>query len=327
MNEYLMLAAGLGLLLVGGWALVKGASSLASALGVSPMIVGLTVVAFGTSAPELAVNLLASASGSSDMAFGNVVGSNLANIGLILGLSALLKPLEIQGILVRREIPLMLLATAAMLVLGLSPDLRWRADAYQRGDGVILLLLFSIFLYTSINEALRQRRDPLVEEVEEAVEKAARPSIPLAGLLILVGLGGLVYGGDLTVDAATSVARNLGLSEAVIGLTIVAIGTSLPELVTSIIAATRGQTDIAVGNVVGSNIFNVLFILGTSSTVMPVQVPAGGLWDLLVLLGVSVLLMPLSITHRNRIVRSEGLLLLLCWCGYTWWRVRGLPGS
>ena len=316
MNEYLMLAAGLGLLLVGGWALVKGASSLASALGVSPMIVGLTVVAFGTSAPELAVNLLASASGSSDMAFGNVVGSNLANIGLILGLSALLKPLEIQGILVRREIPLMLLATAAMLVLGLSPDLRWRADAYQRGDGVILLLLFSIFLYTSINEALRQRRDPLVEEVEEAVEKAARPSIPLAGLLILVGLGGLVYGGDLTVDAATSVARNLGLSEAVIGLTIVAIGTSLPELVTSIIAAARGQTDIAVGNVVGSNIFNVLLIGGGSGLVGQIGAPLDAIAPDLIALGALTAFAAAVMFAAPRFGRAAGAALLAGYVGF-----------
>ncbi len=324
MEDYALLAAGLGLLLFGGWLLVKGASALATALGVSPMIVGLTVVAFGTSAPELAVNLLASAQGSDGMAFGNVVGSNLANIGIILGFSALLRPLEIQGTLVRREIPFMLLATAAMLVLGMRPDLHWREGIYERGDGVVLLLFFSIFLYTSFNEALRQRRDPIVEDLEEAVAKASKPSIPLSILLVILGLGGLVYGGELTVKAATTVARSIGMSEAVIGLTVVAIGTSLPELVTSIIAAARGQTDIAVGNVVGSNIFNVLFILGTSSTVMPVRVPTGGLLDLVILLGISVILLPLSVTHQRRIVRSEGLFLLLCWCGYTYWRVSDL---
>ena len=326
MADLLILIAGLTTLLVGGWALVKGASDLATSLGISPMIVGLTVVAFGTSAPELAVNLLASSSGSGGMAFGNVIGSNLANIGLILGISALIRPLEIESQLVRRELPFMLLATAVAVVLGFAPDMSWAPGDYARGDGFVLLLFFSIFIYVSVNDVLRQRRDPLFAETRDNPATPARSSALVSIPFLVGGLAGLTYGGQLTVDGAVAVARSLGLSQDVIGLTVVAIGTSLPELVTSVIATSRRQTDIAIGNVIGSNVFNLLFILGTSSSFITVPVPEGGLQDLVILLGVTVLLMPIAITNRRRIVRLEGLFLLAIWIGYTSWRVVGVTG-
>lgn len=321
--DLLWLGGGLGLLLAGGYALVRGASGLAASLGVSPVVIGLTVVAFGTSAPELAVNLSAALSGSSGLAFGNVVGSNLANLGFILGMAALLKPLAIEGRIVTREIPMMLLATAAALVLGLAADLAWAGDSYLRGDGVLLLLVFGVFMYTAVGDVVKQRAgDALLLQAGEAADAPVAPGKRWVDvMLVLVGLGGLVVGGELTVRAATALAERAGLSEGVIGLTVVAVGTSLPELATSLIAAHKGQMDIAVGNVIGSNIFNLLFILGVTATIAPVEVPPGGIVDLALLLALSALLLPLTITHGRRLVRWEGALLVAAWIGYTTYRV------
>jgi cation:H+ antiporter len=323
MIDSITLAGGIALLLLGGYVLVRAASSLASSFGVSPVVVGLTVVAFGTSAPELAVNSMAAVRGQSGLSFGNVIGSNLANLGLILGLSAVLKPLTIEGRIVVREIPMMLLATAAVLVLGLDPRLRPIADGYERADGVMLLLLFCVFVYTAVGDVRRKRPvDPVVEQAREAAQfPEPRRRRALNGLLALLGLAGLYLGGELTVSGASALARAAGLSEAVIGLTVVAVGTSLPEMVTSLIAVQRGQFDIAVGNVVGSNIFNLLLVLGVTSSLAPVHVPAGGLADLGLLLALSLLLLPFAVTHRRRIVRWEGALFLVVWLAYTVYRV------
>lgn len=341
MNIFLELASGLVLLLLGGYALVRGASSLAASFGISPIMIGLTVVAFGTSAPELAVNATAAAHSSGGLAFGNVVGSNLANLGIVLGLSAVLKPLAIRGKVVAREIPMMLLATAAVMVMGLGSQLEFAPGIYDRADGVVLLLLFCVFFYAAIGDIMRKRPvDPIVGQVQESVEdvedldakghgkSGKRPQSvapmqrrAISCLLSFLGLVGLYLGGELTVSAASDLARLAGLSEAVIGLTVVAVGTSLPELVTSVIAALRGQTDIAVGNVVGSNIFNLLLVLGTSSALAPVQVPMGGPVDLVVLLLTSILVLPFALMHGRRIVRSEGATFLAIWIGYTAYRV------
>ena len=323
MADLFMLASGLALLLLGGYVLVRGASGLASSFGVSPLVVGLTVVAFGTSAPELAVNASAALKGSGSLAFGNVVGSNLANLGLILGLSAVSKPLTIEGRIVVREIPMMLLATAAVVLLALNPELGASGGAIERADGALLLLLFCVFMYTAIGDVVRQRMsDPVVEQARLSAHGAEpRGQRVLNGLLVVLGLVGLTLGGELTVRAATALARAAGLTDAVIGLTVVAVGTSLPELATSLIAAHKGQVDIAVGNVVGSNIFNLLFVLGISSMLAPVEVPAGGFGDLAILLVLSALLLPLAATHRRRIVRWEGGVFLAAWIGYTALRV------
>jgi cation:H+ antiporter len=321
--DLLILAGGLALLLLGGYALVQGASGLASSFGVSQIVIGLTVVAFGTSAPELAVNLTAALRGSSGLSFGNVIGSNLANLGLILGTAALVRPLVIESRVVAREIPMMLLATSAVAVLGLAADLSLRPGSYDRADGSVLLLLFGVFIYNAVRDVLQARRpDAVIEEARMTAERREpRRKRIQNGLLTLLGLAGLYLGGELTVAGATGIARSAGLSEAVIGLTVVAVGTSLPELVTSIIAAMRGQEDIAVGNVVGSNIFNLLMILGVSSAVSPVEVPSDGVWDLAALLLLSVLLLPLSMTNDRTLVRWEGALFLVAWVGYTAARV------
>lgn len=321
--DLLILAGGLALLLLGGYALVTGASGLASSFGISQIVIGLTVVAFGTSAPELAVNLTAALRGSTGISFGNVIGSNLANLGLILGTAALVRPLVIESRVVAREIPMMLLATAAAAVLGLAPDLRLLPGSFERADGAMLLLLFGVFLYNAVRDVVHARHpDPVVEEARLSVERREPRRKRLQNaLLTVLGLIGLYLGGELTVAGATGIARSIGLSEAVIGLTIVAVGTSLPELVTSVIAALRGQEDIAVGNVVGSNVFNLLLILGLSATVRPVEVPAGGVLDLAALVGLSLLLLPFSMTNGRTLVRWEGGVLLVAWIGYTAARV------
>ncbi len=311
--DLLLLAAGIALLIGGGEALVRGASALAYHFGVSPLVVGLTVVAFGTSAPELAVNVVAATRGSGALSFGNIIGSNIANIGLVIGVTAMIKPVSIPLPIITREIPMMTLAAAAAIALAFDALLTEGPDRFDRGDGVILLLFFSVFLYYTVSDALRQR----------AGAHNVRPegtNLPLAVTLTALGFAGLILGGRFTVDAAVELARALGLSEAIIGMTIVAIGTSLPELVTSVISVLRGQSDLAVGNVVGSNIFNLLFVLGITSSIDVVPVPAGGHEDLLIVAGLSALLLPLSINPGRAVPRIGGVFLFAIYVGYMAWR-------
>lgn len=293
------LLLGVIMLLVGGDLLVRGAVVLAERLGVSPLIVGLTVVAFGTSAPELALNISAALRGNTDLSFGNIVGSNIANIGLILGLSALIKPMAVHATLLRREIPVMIVVSIILAAMALTP----RAGLPQIGrvEGALLLLGFLAFA-----EMMRRGAAPT---------GPARPEEPTASwvaalLLLLAGLGLLVVGGMLGERGAVGVARLLGLSETVIGLTVVAVATSLPELATSLMAARRGQTDIAVGNIVGSNVFNILLVMGATATIAPTPLPPGGWRPLATMLLLAVLLVPISRTSRGSISRIEGALLL-----------------
>lgn len=319
--DLLLLMVGLGLLLGGGYLLVRGASDLAQNLGVSPLVVGLTVVAFGTSAPELAVNTIAALKGTSDISFGNIIGSNIANIGLILACAALIRPLDVKGSVISREIPMMLLATTAALIMGFDQITRGGFESYDRGDALLLLLLFAVFLYYTVGDVLRQRAaDAFVRQTQEATASPKRKSIGLNLLFTIVGLMALVGGARLAVDASVHLARAFHVPQVVIGITLVAVGTSLPELATSAIATWRGQTDLAIGNVVGSNIFNLLFIKGISATIRPIPVPARGHTDLIMMMGLSAILLPLSISDRHRITRIEGGLLLAIYFGYMLWR-------
>jgi cation:H+ antiporter len=315
----LQLIAGLGLLLGGGFAVVQGASQLARRLGVPSFVVGLTVVAFGTSAPELAVNSLAALRGTPGISFGNVVGSNLANLGLILGVAGLMAPLRIGSVVLLREIPMMLLATAAAIILGMDSVLRGAAAGYDRADGLVLLLFFTVFLYTAATTVLRKgESDVFVEQSSDQLLTGAGPL--RIGIQILGGLAGLVVGADLSVDGASTLAAVAGVPPSFVGLTIVAIGTSLPELAASIVAMTKGETDLAVGNVVGSNIFNLLFILGVTSTIAPVPVPSGGFGDLLAVAAMSLALLLFSSTGRH-VGRNEALVLVSAWIAYGLWRI------
>jgi len=321
--DVVWLVVGLLLLVGGGEMLVRGAVSLSQAIGVSPLLIGLTVVAFGTSAPELAVNVVAAIDGKSGISFGNIIGSNIANIGLIIGTTAVVMPLSVHKSIIVREIPIMLLATAATVAMCLDTQTGLDgSDRISRTDGIILLSMFGMFMVYTAAEALRQRKkDPLIKELEEEVEETKPLPVLPAVLFTLLGLAGVIGGGDRTVEGAVGIAQAVGISDAVIGLTIVAIGTSLPELVTSLMAVLRGHSDIAVGNVVGSNIWNLLLILGVTSTVNPVDVPSdGGLFDLILVSAVSVLLLPIAMTGKRTISRFEGGIVLAIYIAYMSWR-------
>ncbi len=343
--DTLMLVCGLALLLGGGEALVRGASGLARSLGVSPLVVGLTVVAFGTSAPELAVNAFAAWSGSTGLSFGNIVGSNLANIGLIVAGAALLRPLDIKSVVLLRELPMMMLATAAALVLALDRFLDGGGEnRWDRADGLVLLLVFLVFVYYTAGELMRQRRraivpvelpgagvpaaPPALEEPDEEEEaEEPTPSVGSNAVLVAGGIVALVVGARLTVDGAVGLARALGVSEVIVGLTVVAVGTSLPELAATVVAALRRQADLAVGNVVGSNIFNLLLVGGVCATLRPIPLPEDGLQDLLVTFCLSLLLWAVAATRGQQIIRAEGGLLLLVYLVYVLQRASLLPGS
>jgi len=317
----LLFAGGLALLLAGSEAFVRGAAALATRLGVSSVLIGMTVVAFGTSTPELVVSVLAARSGSAGIAFGNVVGSNIANIGLLLGVTALVRPLVVHGSMVTREIPMMLLACGATLALAPDGLLADGPDRLTRGDGLTLLLFFSVFLYYTLRDARRQRADVFMKEAAGAVPAASRDRSVLTVLFVVGGLAGVVGGGHLLVEGAAALARGWGVPDSVIGLTMVAVGTSVPEMATSLVAARRGHGDLAFGNIVGSNIYNLLFILGLAATLSPVDLPPGGRLDLVVMAAFSAALLPFAWTGRL-LNRLEGLLLLAAYAGYVAWLVR-----
>lgn len=313
MNTILLLIAGLALLIIGAEILVRGASRLAAAFGISPLVIGLTVVAFGTSSPELAVSVQSALAGQADIALGNVVGSNIFNILFILGISALIIPLVVAQQLVRLDVPIMIGVSVLVYLFGLNGQI-------SRLEG--LLLFAGIVAYTGF--LIRQSRKETKEVQEEYAQEFGDGKPRGAGqyllnlVLVVAGLALLVLGARWLVDSAVSLAQALGLSELIIGLTIVAAGTSMPEVATSIVAAIRGERDIAVGNVVGSNIFNLLAVLGLTSLVAPdgVPVPAAALaFDLPVMTAVAVACLPVFFTGF-RIARWEGALFLGYYAAY-----------
>ncbi len=314
MNEAWLILPGLALLVAGGEWLVRGASRLAAALGVPPIVIGLSVVAFGTSAPELAVSILSAFKGQADIAVGNVVGSNIVNILLILGLSAVVAPLTVHLRLIKFEVPMMI--AVSLLFLGLGHD-----GLLSRMDGLALVAIFGGYLYWMARTA---REEPELEvELEEyeqlaIVEKPSVKAFLMIALLVLAGLVGLIVGSEWLIRGAVSLARELGVSELVIGLTIVAAGTSLPELATSVIASLRGERDISVGNVVGSNIFNILSVLGISTVVSPHGLrvaPAVLNFDGWVMLAVAVACFPVFF-NGFEIKRWEGALFVGYYLAY-----------
>ncbi|HEX7861082.1 MAG TPA: calcium/sodium antiporter [Verrucomicrobiae bacterium] len=323
----LLLLFGLVLLVAGARTMIYGATALATACGVSPLIIGLTIVAFGTSAPEVVVNTTAAFSGEPQLAFGNIVGSSAINLGWVLAITALVRPIKVERSMITREIPMMLLATAAFFILTADRLLdHASSDLLTRGNGIILLLLFGVFLYYNIAIVLNtpgktQQEDPFAEEIAEHVERRKKLSTGFSLLLTLLGLAALVTGGRLTVFAAVKIATALGVPEFLIGLTIISFGTTLPELVTGILATRRGQGDIAIGNVVGSNIFNLLFIGGFVSVIRPIPVPPGGVSDLVILSVLSALVLPICIRGHRTVTRAEGAFLLVIYLGYMVWRV------
>jgi len=296
----LSIIGGFLILTFGAEALVRGASAIALRLGIAPLVIGLTIVAFGTSAPELAVSLKSALAGKSGIALGNVIGSNIANIGLILAITALIRPIQVQSQMVRRDIPIMIVAS--LLFWGLLLD-----GGLSFWDGALLTtLLFGYLGFSYISS----KNSGNSEEIE------LRPQSPLLSVaLIIIGIAMLVGGGILFVDGAVALAKALGIGEVIIGLTIVAIGTSMPELVTSVVAARKGESDIAIGNIVGSNLFNILGILGITALIHPIA--AGGVqnFDLMVMLILALLVLPFA-WSGFRIGRREGGILLTGYVSY-----------
>lgn len=309
------LLIGFILLVKGADYFVEGASSIAKQLHIPSIVIGLTIVAFGTSAPELAVSVSAALKGSNDIAIGNVVGSNLFNLLMVIGFSAFITPFAVEKSMIKRDYPFSIFAAVLLGVLSLDTVL-FRAEEMTLGriDGIILLLCFALFMYITIKEAMKGRAE-LKKEHEDEVANMSH-SMGKSILLSLVGLAGIIIGGNLSVDGAKEIARFFGLSEALIGLTIVAIGTSLPELVTSIVAAKKGESDIALGNVVGSNIFNIFLILGTSSAILPMKVSSSYIFDISILIVVSVLVF-LPIAKNKKVGRTMGATLILTYIAYT----------
>ncbi len=314
----LLLLLGVAALYGGAEALVRGSARLARAMGVSAVVVGLTVVAFGTSAPELVVSVLAAVRHQPGVAIGNIVGSNIANIGLILGVSALARPMRVQMRLIRFEIPLMIGASVLLPVLAIDGGL-------GRVDGGVLLLCFAGYLLLMLRAARRESvgaadASPTLVDAARSAD-GDRPSPrrrAVDAVLVVGGIGVLVLGANLMVSSAVYLARALGISEVVIGLTIVAVGTSLPELATSLVAALRGESDIAVGNIVGSNIFNVLSILGIASLVRPVVVQSSLFRFELPAMVILALLLPILGRARLRLGRIQGAVLLLLYVAIMW---------
>ncbi len=308
----LTLLTGFFLLLAGASWLVDGAASIAKRLGVSHLAIGLTVVAFGTSAPELVVNMVAAVKGNTDIALGNIIGSNIANVLLILGCAALVRPLLVKESTVRIEIPLSILASALLLPLG-APLLSLPFDgataaAIGRLDGIVLIILFVFFMRYIFRMARNgaENDEPLKEY-----------PLPTAIFLTVCGIGALPIGGEILVRSAAQVAAHFGISERVIGLSLVAVGTSLPELATSLVAAYKKNADIAVGNIVGSNIFNVFWILGISSLIRPLPVSGAGFIDIGVATGASLLLFLLVFRPTDRVIsRRNGIVFLVSYGAY-----------
>lgn len=311
----LYLIVGFVLLVKGADFFVEGASSIAKRMHIPTIVIGLTIVAFGTSAPELAVSLSAAIKGSNDIAIGNVVGSNIFNLLVVIGVSAMISPLTVKRSMIKKDYPLSIFAAVLLGVLCLDSVLfHAKETTLGRMDGVSLLVCFVFFMYITVREGLRGRKDAKKEH-EDEVENMSFP-IGKSIVLLVVGLAGIVFGGDLSVEGAKEIARAFGLSEALIGLTIVAIGTSLPELVTSIVAAKKGESDIALGNVVGSNLFNIFFILGCSATILPMHVSGTYVYDIGLLIIVSVLAF-IPIAKSKKVGRVMGGVMTLAYVAYT----------
>lgn len=314
MNEWLSLALGLIALYFGAEALVKGGAGLALRLGLTPLVIGLTVIAFGTSSPEMVVSIQASASGNGAISIGNVVGSNLCNIALILGLCSLISPLRADLQVIRREVPIMIGVT----FLGLLALIDGRI---ARWEGALLLAGLVTYTVITVRQARAAHSAAADSEFSDELGQGKPLGLGLSIFAVVGGLGILIVGSHLFVKGAVNLATAWGMSQIAIGLTIVAIGTSLPELATSLLASIKREGDVAIGNIVGSNIFNVLGILGVAALITPLESPELSWIDLGVMLAVSIGLLPV-VRSGGRISRGEGAVLLAIYVGYTWWLLR-----
>lgn len=310
---YVLLIAGFAALIKGADYFVDGASGIAKFLKIPSILIGLTIVAFGTSSPEAAVSISAALKGNNGIALGNVLGSNIFNISVIIGITALIYPLDVHKQTMRKEIPLTLLAGVALLILSADGILKeGQSLLLDRADGLVLLLFFIVFVYYIIEAALNSKDN------QENYLPENDHETPKLGLNILYTIGGLIailIGGNWVVNSSIEIATSFGISQTIIGLTIVAVGTSLPELITSVTAARKKNTDIAIGNIVGSNIFNIFFILGVSALISPIAIDSHLMLELFLNIAMTIVLLIFSRSH-NKIVRWEGVAFIMLYILY-----------
>ncbi|WP_373599377.1 calcium/sodium antiporter [Paraclostridium bifermentans] len=321
---YVLLLLGFLLLVKGADYFVDGSSSIATSLKIPPLVIGLTIVAFGTSAPEAAVSITASIQGQNGIALGNVIGSNIFNLLCVIGMSAFIKPLSVKKSILIKEFPFLILSSVLLLVL--TDDLLFQQSQnpiLSNGDGLVFLMFFGIFMYYLLEVALNSRNEKIdSNSVTTLLDNdngnntcVATMSMSKSVLLSIIGIVGIVIGGKLVVDSASAIALNFGVSEKIVGLTIVSIGTSLPEFVTSVIAASKGESDIALGNVIGSNIFNILFILGVSALISPMPVDPSLFLDIVIMIFITIITYLFSIRKRD-ISKFEGIMLIIAYVAY-----------
>lgn len=319
--QIFLLILGLALLVKGADFLVDGGAGIAKKCKISPLVIGLTIVAFGTSAPELAVSVTSAVKQSTDISIGNVVGSNIVNILLILGVSALVHNLPVQKNSLILDMPVLIVAGILISVLGRC------GNSIEWYDGVIMLSVFAAYMALLLVKSKKDQEKLNLETTEKLQEEqsevaccngyaAMKNKLWFLFVILIAGLAMVVGGGTLLVDAATYIAKAAGVSERIIGLTIVAIGTSLPELVTSVMAAIKGETDIAVGNIIGSNIFNTLFVAAIASLFYPLAFSTGNFIDSLVALGAAVVLFVLALFNKNTLTKASGAIMLACFVAY-----------
>ena len=307
--SFLILIVGFFLLIKGADLFVDGAASIARRFHVPAMVIGLTIVAMGTSAPEAAVSITSSLAGQNDMSVANVVGSNFFNILVVLGVSAIIAKLPVQENTIKKDAPFLLIVSVLLLLFGLNLNI-------SRIEGLILLAVFTYFLIDTIKSAKKGSRENSKEAATTMdMEVTEESSIPKTILLSIIGIVGIVLGGDMVVDSATNIATSFGMSANLVGLTIVAVGTSLPEFVTSVVAIKKGETEIAIGNVIGSNIFNILLVLGLAAAISPITISTFALIDVVFMVAITVLLY-LFMKKENSLIKSQGIIFVLIYIAY-----------
>ena len=311
--SFLILIIGFAFLIKGADVFVEGASSLAKKFNVPSMIIGLTIVAMGTSAPEAAVSVTSSLAGQNDMSVANVVGSNFFNILVVLGVSSIIAKLPVQKETIKKDTPFLILVSVLLLVFGVNLKL-------GRIEGLALLVLFTYFLVNTIKSAKKSTENHSFETGETAVAieietTSSEISLPKTILVSIIGIIGIVIGGDMVVNSATSIATSFGMSANLVGLTIVAVGTSLPEFVTSIVAIKKGETEIAIGNVIGSNLFNILLVLGLAAVINPISMSMLAFIDIVFMVLITLLLY-MFMKKRNSLVKKQGIVLVVLYIAY-----------
>lgn len=320
MVTYLLLIIGFFLLIKGADLFVDGSSSVAKLLKVPSIIIGLTVVAFGTSMPEASVSITAALQGRNDLAVSNVIGSNIFNLLVVLGASALVHPITVKWSVLKKEFPFSILITALLILLMTRMDFSQVLGSGDRNvyevsrlAGIILFVLFIGYVISAVMDALKHRKH--LEETGETEEAYEALSPTKSAVFIVIGIAGIVFGGNMVVSSASDIAYSFGWSETFVGLTIVALGTSLPELVTSMLAAKKGENDLALGNVVGSNIFNILLILGASASISPIAVNAFAVQDAIILLAASAIVYLCAVSKKS-LSKLEGVMFLLFYAAF-----------